>query len=256
MAKQKDETQGQEPAAGQTPEALKAELEASRQQRDQMLDMMIELRAELDAVKAQRVEAVAAVQTPEDRDAAEWEALKAEFADVPNIEVLERRIVVGREADPGIRLKFDAGGANREPTVAEDPTGDRCYWKLRWFNFEINGRADRFMREGYVKVLIEELQDPESIPGMVNTDGYVRQGARGLEVLGKIPRKLFDFKKKRDRQRTSDMLNSTSKLRNHLANGVAGMAGKSGMNADQAGTTVDKSFTMSITPQERERVTM
>jgi hypothetical protein len=247
MAKKQDEI----PA----DDAIRDENTALRAQQDQMLDLMVEMKGEIEALKKGTANAVIKPQTSQDEIAAEWEALKAEFADVPNIDVIEHRILVGQDAAPDIRLKAAPGGVP-EPSLSEDPHGETCFWKLRWFNFGIEGRSQKFATEGYQKVLVEELVDTESIPNLDTSAGYVRKGERGLEVLGKIPRKVFEFKKRADAIRNGRMLLSESGMRNHVANAVAGMAGRSGGNADQAGTTVHDQFKLTITPQERERVTI
>lgn len=230
---------------------LKAENDAQRAQNDQILDYLAELKEEVATLKAGQGAPAVPVPSKEAELDAELEKLKAEFADVPNIELFERRVVYGTEADSGIRLKAAPGGIP-EPLVSEDPTGDRCYWKLRWFNFAIPGRADKFVKEGYLKVDRTELQDPETIPDLAMTDQYVRKGERGMEVLGKIPRKLFDYKKKRDAWRAGRMLQSESGIREHVSNHVASMAGATGGNADQAGSTVHRQFDVTITKGERE----
>jgi len=215
---------------------------------------MLELKDELAAVKAGQSGGHAAPISQNDLLDVEWEALKAEFSDVPNIDVIDRRVTVGSDAPSGIRLKAAPGGIP-EPSIAEDPHGETCYWKLRWFNFAVEGRAERFVGEGYLKVKREELMDPESIPNLLITDEFVKKGERGQEVLGKIPRKLYDYKKKRDAARHGRLLTSESGLRDHISNHVASMAGKTGGNADQAGSTVHGKFDLTITQGERETFT-
>jgi len=249
--------------SGDDVSALQAEnarlLEATQAQAaqgEQMLDYLAEMKAEIDALKAGQTFTPSApvVKTIEAQLDAEYAALREEFKDVPNIEILDRRIEHGTEASPSLRLKTGVAGIP-EPSVEDDPNGDRCYWKLRWFNFEIPGRADRFVREGYLKVEREELRTPESIPDMVLTDTYVKKGVRGMEVLGKIQRKYFEHKKKRDAWRSGRLMQSESGLRSHLAAHVSSLAGSVGENADQAGTTANK-FSLTIKPQPTERVTI
>lgn len=235
-------------------EALKAAQVAAAHQSDQVLDALAELSEQLEQVKAGRVAAAPAVPDEEAVEEAKWAALRAEFADLPNIDVIEHRVLVGSDAPAALRLKAGPHGIP-EPSVAEDPHAERTFWKLRWFNFAIEGRAEQFAQEGYLKVAREELVDAESIPNM-HTDGpYVRKGERGMEVLGKIPRKIFEFKKQRDARRAGRMMQSESALRDHVSNNVASMAGRTGGNADQAGSTVHGQFNVTITPQPTERVT-
>lgn len=275
MAKRKQDTNGgidipqhaptvDDHLAGiQAYEAIKAENETLREaqaaqakHQDEMIDMLVEMREQMDALKAGHAAPVAvadplaAAQAALDR---EKEALLEEFKDLPNIDVIEHRITHGSDAPSAIRLKAAPGGIP-EPTVQEDPHGETCHWKLRWFNFAIPGRAERFASEGYQKVMKEELQDPDSIPNMAEGP-QVKKGERGLEVLGKIPRKIYEFKKKRDAIRQGRLMTSESGLRDHLSNRVASMAGMTGGNADQAGSTVHGKFNLKITQGETERVT-
>lgn len=239
-------------------ERLTAAQAASAAQTDQMIDMLAEMRTQLDGLASARqmagpqpIDPQAATQAALDRERA---ALLEEFKDFPNIDVIEHRLTHSTEADPALRLKAAPGGIP-EPGITEDPHGETCYWKLRWFNFEIPGRAERFKRETYQKVLKEELQDPESIPNLSGIDQYVRKGERGMEVLGKIPRKIFNFKKKQDAVRAGRMVLSESLLRDHVSNHVASMAGATGGNADEAGSTVHSQFSLSIKPGQKEHVT-
>lgn len=235
-------------------ESLKAAQAAQQAQNDQVLDALAELQEQLQEVKAGRMAPAATVPDKQAAMDAEWAALRAEFADIPNIDVLEHRILVGTDAPAALRLKAGLHGIP-EPSVAEDPHAETTFWKLRWFNFAIEGRAEQFVQEGYQKVLREELLDAESIPNMHTDSPHVRKGERGLEVLGKIPRKVFEYKKRRDAMRSGHMMQSESALRDHVSNNVASMAGRTGGNADQAGSTVHGQFNVTITPQPTERVT-
>lgn len=233
--------------------SLKAENDALRATQDQMVDMLVEMREKLEALESRQSAPMSAAPQVEPEDL-ELAALIEEFKDVPNIQILEHRIAHGTDAPAALRLKAAPGGLP-EPTVAEDPHGETCFWKLRWFNFAIEGRAERFVNEGYTKVERTELMDPESIPNLAEGP-IVKKGERGQEVLGKIPRKIFEFKKRRDAQRAGRLMQSASGLRDHVANGVASMAGRTGGNADQAGSTVHRQFDVSITPGVKERVTL
>jgi hypothetical protein len=262
MARQKQTEPGFDaPTADERAEALAHvntddPTAALQQQVSQMLDMLTEQQAELQELRAQRGATAKDVKA-NDLEAeldAELERLKLEFADVPNIGVFEQRVRYGTDASTGIRLKAAPGGIP-EPTFGEDPSGDSCYWKLRWFNFGMEGRSEQFRAEGYEKVRIEDLQDPESIPARSTADEFVRRGERGTEVLGKMPRKLYDYKKKRDALRSSGLLTSESRLQDHLANSVASQAGRRGDNADQAGSFAHRKMSVTITPGERETFT-
>lgn len=253
MAKKQDETPDQAPDAAQLAE----ENAALKNQQDQMLDMLVEMRDELDKLKSEGVKAAAAEPTFNEEEAkldAELEALKQEFKDFEGIEVFEQRVLAGSDANNDIRLMDD-------PTVTQDPRGASCYWKLRWFNFAREGRASQAEREGYVKVRWSELQSSESLSAALTTekkDEFVRRGDRGLEVLCKMPQKLYDYKKKRDAARMTGILSSQTKLRDHLSGGVAAMAGANGMNADQAGSFIhgQKDFMVDIKRGEKDTLTI
>jgi hypothetical protein len=242
-------------ALQQENERLKAAQAAQATQNDQLLDILADLQSDIATLKAgQQGAPRALVDDPQAALDREQAALMEEFKDVPNIEVLAHRLQHGVADAPALRLKVSPAGLP-EPTIAEDPRGETCYWKLRWFNFGIEGRAERFRAEGYLKVEKSELQDPDSLPSLSTIDQYVRKGERGLEVLGKIPRKVFAFKKKRDALRNGRMLTSEAAMRDHVSNQVASLAGNSGGNADQAGSTVQSQFSMTIKEQPKERVT-
>ena len=230
---------------------LQEENASLRSQNDQVLDALIDLQESVKQLKAGQASAPAAVadNTEEARLDAELDALKEEFADYPAINIFERRAMVGVNANTAIRLKGD-------PDVVVDPQGERCYWHLRWFNFAIEGRAQRAGDEGYLKVAWDDLADQDSVTTGDRTKSYVCKGERGTEVLCKIPRKLYDYKKRRDAARQQGLLTSESRMRDHVANGVAAMAGRSGDNADQAGTFAQRGIEMTIKPGEKETVTL
>jgi hypothetical protein len=232
-------------------ERLKEQAAASTAQSEQMLDMLAEMQNRLTAIEASGGAVTQAVrkQTEQDKVAAEWAALKEEFADLPTIEMVERQVLTGDDADDAIRL-LD------EPGVTEDPRGARRKWKLRWFNLSVEGRAWRAERLGYEKVSWRDLRDGDNrLTAVERKDEYVRRGDRGLEVLYKMPQRLVDFRKKVEAQKLQGLLTSESKLRDHLANGVASKAGGMGDNADQAGTFTH-GIELTITKGERESVTI
>jgi hypothetical protein len=216
-----------------------------------MLDLMTEMQAEIKALKANQ----AAPSTPANATKAEQlreafdteaDALADEFKDYPAISMVTRRMVDGLRASSDIRLKRDA----------DEPDEDARYWTLHWFNLGKENRAQEMTDRGWVKTEWEELQSIESIASAVQQDKYVRRGDRGLEVLGKMPRKLWDHLKRREAATANGLLSSESKMRNHLANTTATAAGKHGGNADQAGSLIaGPRFTVDITEGPRERVT-
>jgi len=234
MAKQKDET------AAVTPEQF-----------NQVLDMLAEQQEEIQRLRQAQAGASATTVQQQDRTAeldAELDALLAEHKDYPGIAVFQRRALEGAHASPDIRLKG-------EPPLGEDPQGEQRYWLCRWFNMSIEGRAHRALAEGYVKVEWQELQDEESIVGGVRSDPYVRKGERGLEVLYKIPRKLYAYKKRRDMLQRQGLLTSESRLRDYLSDRVGVEASKAGDNADQAASAAH-GFGLTITEGKKETVTL
>lgn len=231
-------------------EALKANQVAQQAQNDQVLDALIELQDTVKRLEAGQgqTKAAEAYDATSEMDA-ELAELTKEFADYPMIDMLERRALVGADANNELRLVD-------EPGLLEDPDGEHRYWKLRWFNFAIEGRAGHAAKEAYMKVAWKELRDSEGIATSSHQDEFVRQGDKGLEVLHKIPLKLFVYKKKRDAARHQGLLTSEQQMRDHVANRVAGLAGSSGQNADQAGSFVHgRRFSLSITKGETERFT-
>ncbi len=230
-------------------DALKADLAAKDAQQNQMLDMLADIQGKIEALEAGGPAAVVQSDTSlEAQMAAEQAALMEEFKDYPAIETVGRRIDHGTDANMDIRL-------TTEPSITDDPRGLKRHWKLRWFNFVKDGRSQEAAAKGYMKVLWEELQDPESIATGTKADPFVRKGDKGLEVLHKIPLKLFEFTKRTEGLRAQGLLNSESKMRNLLSNRVADMAGSMGDNADQAGSMVaSKRFQVTATPFETEHV--
>lgn len=242
MAKKTDETQAD-------PDVLRDENQTLRLQNDLVLDALAEMQEKIAALEAGRSDTPAptAADDEETKLDAELASLKEEFKDYAAIEVFERRALSGVDANLAIRLKGD-------PDIVADPHGVRCYWKLRWFNFAIEGRAQRASAEGYIKVNWDDLADSDSVTTGDRTKPYVCKGERGTEVLCKIPLKLYTYKKKRDSARNAGLLTSESKLRDHIANSVGSLASKEGGNADQAASFTHGQISMTITKGERETV--
>lgn len=232
-------------------EALKAAQIGQQAQNDLVLDSLIEMQEKMKRLEAGQssTKAVEQFDAEEELDQ-ELEALKREFADYPAIDMLERRALVGAEANTELRL-------TDEPDLLEDPYGQSRKWKLRWFNFGVEGRATKASQEGYIKVTWDELRDGDGLATSARLDAFVRQGDKGLEVLHKIPVKLFDYKKRRDAARRNGLLTSEAQMRDHLSNSVSALAGRAGDNADQAGSLLhDKArFNVSIKRGQTERFT-
>lgn len=231
-------------------ERLREHVAASNATQNQMLDMLTEMQQQVAALSSRQTESAPKLT---ERDAlteeldAELVAITEEFKDFPGVAVFERRALEGVDASLDIRLQD-------EPGTIEDPRGANRKWKLRWFNLAKEGRAARAEAEGYVKVEWRELRSDESLGIIERKDAYVRKGDQGSEVLYKTPMRFYEYKRKRDAARTDGLLSSESRLRDHLSNGVAGMADRHGMNADQAGSTVHNEFSLSITQGQTERI--
>lgn len=139
-------------------------------------------------------------------------ALLAEFADFPNIDVLERRLV--NPEVPGtlpIRLKD-------EPAEHDDPKGLARKWYLRWVNTTIPGRYSGMTTgRGYVPVAWDELQDLEQITERHEGAAHVRRGEKGQEVLVKMPLKLYLEIKRRERARIDARSRSVTAIKSELA---------------------------------------
>lgn len=240
-----------DPTTEPVPASLADENAALRAQNDTVLDALIELQEQVKALQANQGAVAANLPAASDEQAkldAEHVELMAEFADYPAIQQFERRAIVGVDANLAIRLVGD-------PDVLADPVGDACYWKLRWFNFSVEGRAQRAAGEGYIKVDWADLAEQDAVTTGDRTKPYVCKGDKGEEVLCKIPRKLYEYKKRRDAARLSGLLTSESQLRDLVSNGVARREGATGGNADQAGTFAHTGISMTITRGPTERVT-
>jgi uncharacterized protein YukE len=232
---------------------LRDENAAMRAQNDQMLDALAEMQDQIaklqQAQTGKSAQISKAQQVTEELDA-EWADLREEFKDLPNIDVLERGVLEGAEASDDIRL-LD------EPPVHADPHGVQRKWRCKWFNHGKEGQAYKATALGYIKVLRAELRDAESLAASgPQSDQFVRRGDRGLEVLYKIPMKIYVHRQKRQAAKRAGQLQSASYVKDMVANRVANMAGESGQNADQAGSFVHGGMSVSVEPGETERVTI
>src|SRR5215213_1708997 len=115
------------------------QLATLKRQNDLILDALVQQQDELTALKAAQTGVSAEAVTRNDAQSqldAELVSIKDEFKDYPLIDVFERRALIGLDAQTDIRLKG-------EPTIMVDPRGEACYWKLRWFNYSKEGRAQQ-----------------------------------------------------------------------------------------------------------------
>lgn len=223
---------------------------AQQAREDAMLELLTEQQATIDSLKAD-VAAMSArpatapskaesLRQEFDREA---EALLDEFKDYPAISMITRRVVDGVAASYDIRLKRDADIADES----------KRYWTLHWFNLGKENRAQEMADRGWDKTRWDELHNSEAVASGVHQDEFVRRGDRGVEVLGKMPRKLFDHLKRRESAVANGLLSSESGLRSALANTTAMAVGKSGGNADQAGTMIQSGqFIVEVTEGPKE----
>lgn len=166
------------------------------------------------------------------------------YKDFPGIKVLERRF---EHPDlPGslpIRLKD-------EPDFAADPDGSRRLWYVRWINGGIDGRfAQATDALGYVPVRLDELQNPQAIAGLHSaTDGLVRRGDRGVEVLVKMPLELYNEVKRRQQARRERRAKNATLVKQDLAESAGRSLG------DEAGETIHAG--LQVTAYHRRKTTL
>lgn len=170
-------------------------------------------------------------------------ALLAEFADFPGIKVLERRL--DNPDLPGsvsIRLKD-------EPSHTEDPQNQKRLWYVRWIDTRQDGRyATITSEQGYVPVMISELQNAEHVTGLVdNGDGRVRRGDKGMELLVKMPLKVYNYIKAEQQARHERRRKNAKLMKQDLAEA----AGR-GLS-DEAGDRIDSDLSVEI---RQRRTTM
>jgi hypothetical protein len=154
------------------------------------------------------------------------DALLAEFADFPGIDIIERRL---ENPDlPGslpIRLKD-------EPSESQDPHGKKRRWYLRWINAGIPSRFHTITQgRGYVPVVWDELVSRDDIADRFEGAGtQVRRGDRGQEVLVKMPMPLYLAVKRREREKALERLRSSKSIKDDVAQAAASEYG------DEAGS--------------------
>lgn len=142
--------------------------------------------------------------------------------DPAKVNVWERRMVnPGRESTTPITLKQDG-------------------FTVRFVNTEVQGRFHRAVYDqGWEPVKVEELRDAPDMLGLTPaTDGFVRRGERGQEVLMKIPTVVFKQIQRRKAQLEIESLRKTKK---NLAEAAARQYGA---NAGDwaSGNSIDESI--------------
>lgn len=185
---------------------------------------------------------------PRKTPAATYDAPRAsvleKYQDFPGIKVLERRF---EHPDlPGtlpIRLKD-------EPDHVSDADGAQRKWYVRWINGGIDGRfAQATDALGYVPVRLEELQNPQAIAGLHSaTDGLVRRGDRGVEVLVKMPLELYNEIKRRQQERRERRANNAKLVKQDLTESAGRDLG------DEAGDSIHSG--LQVTAYHRRKTTL
>lgn len=138
--------------------------------------------------------------------------LKAKV-DPQRVQVWERRMVnPGRESSRPVFLKDDT-------------------FVVRWVNTASEGRFHRAVYEqGWEPVEVKDLRDDPKLLGFNVTDGYVRRGNQGQEVLVKIPRVVFNRIQRRKAELNNEHIRKT---RQRLQEAISGRFGDQA--ADWAG---------------------
>lgn len=142
------------------------------------------------------------------------EELKAKFAEFPNLDVLERRmldpndpgslpIMLADEPNPScgdIGHAMQAKKFASKCPVCRVPFRD---WYIRWANTAEQERWSTIRNRGYVKVLVKELRDRDDVAGMGDraTEDPVTRGDKRQEVLVKMPFPYYiEIKREREAQ--------------------------------------------------------
>lgn len=146
-------------------------------------------------VREARVRSRQAAITEEQQRTTPIEDLQKKFKDFEGIEVAERRL-----QNPDVWHSV-AQRLLDEPSFGEDPHGVGAKWMLRWIN---TGNPNRYSHVvgnlGYVPVLWKDLRDADKLAGAFREGEFVRRGDKGIELLVKMPKELFQAIKARQRQ--------------------------------------------------------
>lgn len=173
----------------------------------------------------------------------------AEFADYPQIAILERRME--SPDDPGtqpILLKDDPTPSCAELQHYAQSKGNRiCVrckvpfrkWYTRWINATVPNRLHGVeYNKGYVKVFVDELRNKDQVSDLAATlDQTVRRGEKGSGVLVKIPFPLYCEIKLKELGRRLARDKSAKLMRDDLADATGAALG------DEAGDSVSKFVT-------------
>jgi hypothetical protein len=125
------------------------------------------------------------------------EDLQRKFKDFEGIEVAERRLL-----NPDVWHSV-AQRLNDEPSFGEDPHGLQAKWMLRWINTAHPNRYSHVVGNlGYVPVQWTELRDADKLAGAFREGEFVRRGDKGVELLVKMPKELFQAIKARQREQS------------------------------------------------------
>src|SRR5581483_8878422 len=171
-----------------------------------------------------------------------------DFADFPNVAVLERRLE--HPDDPGsqpIYLKDDPRPACDELAHAWRAMSKTLCpvckvpfrkWKIRTINAGMPNRLHSITHhKGYVKVMLDELADREQLADLASTtDQTVRRGENGKLVVVNMPFKAYALIKRKEYEQRKSREQSASAIKSDLAD----QAGQS--LGDEAGETIHRKF--------------
>lgn len=174
------------------------------------------------------------------------EQIHDEFADFPNVAVLERRLE--HPGDPGSAPIYLLG--ETQPSCGEIQHFAKSKGKdvcvvcrvpfRRWYIRSINaGMPNRLhavtYTKGYVKVLRSELADPDQISDLqAGLDEVARRGDGGKIVLAKIPFKAYAAIKLRELELRQSRERNAKKQQAELADAAGQALG------DEAGDSISK----------------
>ena len=145
-------------------------------------------------VREARVRGRAAAIIEEQQRQVPVEDLQAKFKDFEGIAVAERRLL-----NPDIWHSV-AQRLTDESSFGDDPHGLKAKWMLRWINTSHPNRYSHVVGNlGYVPVKWSELRDAEKLAGAFKEGEFVRRGDKGVELLVKMPKELFQAIKARQR---------------------------------------------------------
>jgi hypothetical protein len=146
-------------------------------------------------VREAKIRARAAAIVEEQHRTVDPDTLQEKFKDFEGIEVAERRLL-----NPDVWHSV-AQRLTDEPSFGDDPHGYKGKWMLRWINTAHPNRYSHVIGNlGYVPVTWAELRDADKLAGAFKEGEFVRRGDKGVELLVKMPKELFQAIKARQRK--------------------------------------------------------